>query len=886
VRKAAILSGVLTLVICANQSLVFAQQSADGPNATPTRQGKLTKPPKLLQFVEAAYPESEKLAERTASVIVQIAISDKGVVDDVAVVQSAGPAFDAAAVAAIKQFKFEAAEIDNKPAPVKITYKYDFVFKEEPIGPIVNFEGVIRDRATKKPIEGLKVTVDGAGEATTDDEGHFEFEEVSVGKHSITISGTGFTTITTEETIEEEKHLEVKYTVTPKEEKPGEQAADEEMVIVAPRIKKEVISTEIKVEEGKRVPGTQGDTLKVVQNLPGVARAAFGSGQLVVWGAAPQDTRVYVDGMHIPLLYHGGGLRSTINSDMVRAIDLAPGGYGAEYGRGLGGLVTVDTRSPRADGVHGYVAADLIDASAMVEAPVSGSTRVAIAGRQSYLDRDLKLFTSKDVGDFVPIPTYYDAQIKIEHDLGANESLQVFGLISNDTLTRTVTNPDPALTKTEDTLAAFSRIMVRYRRQFEDGSSVIVAPSIGRDHQRTISRFGGAPALLDNQATAYGFRAMWRGKVAQTISVIGGLDFEALDSNLERQGSITLPHREGDVFVFGQAPPDKGNVDNWEATTMSLAPYGQMDFAFADDAIHIVPGIRLEPYVTSVNHALPVSGDTPPTGVTTENTAVDPRLAFRYRVSPHLSTKAAFGIYHQAPEAEDLSAVFGNPTLGVSQAFHALVGATLKFDDLLSLEGVGFFSKSDDLVSRSPLGIPLAGQALVQEKSGRAYGGQLLLRRELNKGFFGWASYSLIRSERQDHPDSAWRLFDFDQTHVATVVASYELGAGFEVGARFRYATGFPRTPVFTSFQGDRRVLYEPLFGAQNSIRIPAFVQADVRVSKRFTFGTVKAEVYVDVQNVTNRSNPEDIVYNYDYSKQGYITGLPILPVLGARVEW
>ena len=121
---------------------------------------------------------------------------------------------------------------------------------------------------------------------------------------------------------------------------------------------------------------------------------------------------------------------------------------------------------------------------------------------------------------------------------------------------------------------------------------------------------------------------------------------------------------------------------------------------------------------------------------------------------------------------------------------------------------------------------------------------------------------------------------------MATVVASYELGFGFEVGARFRYATGFPRTPVFASFKGDRRDLFEPIFGKQNSIRIPSFIQADVRVSKRFTFGAVKAEVYVDVQNVTNRRNPEDIVYNYDYSQQGYITGLPVLPVLGARVEW
>src|SRR5437762_10470890 len=143
VPRTAIVAVVLMLVICADRGLVHAQSSG-GPNETPTRQGKLTRPPKLVQFVEAPYPESEKAAGRTASVILQIAINDKGGVDDVAIVQSAGPAFDAAALEAVKKFRFEPAEIDAKPAPVKITYKYDFVFKEEPVGPIINVEGTLR----------------------------------------------------------------------------------------------------------------------------------------------------------------------------------------------------------------------------------------------------------------------------------------------------------------------------------------------------------------------------------------------------------------------------------------------------------------------------------------------------------------------------------------------------------------------------------------------------------------------------------------------------------------------------------------------------------------------------------------------------------------------
>src|SRR5262249_17194118 len=152
---------------------------------------------------------------------------------------------------------------------------------------------------------------------------------------------------------------------------------DEEVVVRASRIKKEAVETRIRTEEARRVPGTQGDTLKVVQNLPGVARSAFGSGQLIVWGAAPRATRVNVDGVEIPTLYHVGGLRSTVNSDLVRSIELSPGSYGAEYGRGIGGLVRIELRPLTPEGIHGYVAADLMDASALFSAAITPRLRLA-----------------------------------------------------------------------------------------------------------------------------------------------------------------------------------------------------------------------------------------------------------------------------------------------------------------------------------------------------------------------------------------------------------------------------------------------------------------------------------------------------------------------------
>jgi outer membrane receptor protein involved in Fe transport len=143
----------------------------------------------------------------------------------------------------------------------------------------------------------------------------------------------------------------------------------------------------------------------------------------------------------------------------------------------------------------------------------------------------------------------------------------------------------------------------------------------------------------------------------------------------------------------------------------------------------------------------------------------------------------------------------------------------------------------------------------------------------------------LMRSERRDGPGAAWRIFDFDQTHVLTALASYEIGWGVDLGVRFRYATGYPRTPIVDAYYDARRNLYEPVLGAKNSIRIPDFAQLDVRVSKSIKLGPSKLELYADVQNVTDRENAEELVYNQTYSQRRNIRGLPILPVLGARWE-
>jgi hypothetical protein len=641
-------------------------------------------------------------------------------------------------------------------------------------------------------------------------------------------------------------------------------------------------------EEARRVPGTAGDPLLAAGSLPGLARPSFDDGKLVVWGAAPADTRVYVDGVPVPALYHGGGLRGVIGADLVESLDLVPGAYEAAYGRGLGGLIRVRTADLPAEGLHGFAAADFLDASAMATAAIAGGKlRVAVAGRASYLDRLLSGVVSPAVADLLPIPRYEDAQAKISLRLREDEALHLLLLASGDAFDLTAPSPDPGAARRQSTTQSFQRASLRYTRTLPDGTAVEVVPYFGRDAQGFDASYGAVPARTSEAAFRYGARASARIPFARAFALTAGVDADGTAAGLSREGSLTLPAREGDLYVFGQLPSGTVNSDRWNVDLVGVAPY--VSARIEVGPVTLVPGLRVEGYLIDGSRATPRVGATPDIGFSRLGADLDPRLEASCSPTPRVTFSAAAGLYHQPPDPADLSAVFGTPALGPQRAVHASAGEDVRLGAGIELSVVGYYRLLDQLVVRSRLPDPTLAQALVQDGEGRSYGAQILLRRPPSRtgpvpGLYGWIAYTLSRSERRYAGDPGYRLFDYDQPHVFAAVAGYEIG-GFRLGARFRAATGAPRTPVVGSYVDANSGQYEPIFGPQNSIRLPAFYQLDLRAERPFTWSRVKLVLSLDVLNVTFHENAEEIVYTFDYSRHGYLTGLPLLGVLGARIE-
>jgi hypothetical protein len=150
----------------------------------------------------------------------------------------------------------------------------------------------------------------------------------------------------------------------------------------------------------------------------------------------------------------------------------------------------------------------------------------------------------------------------------------------------------------------------------------------------------------------------------------------------------------------------------------------------------------------------------------------------------------------------------------------------------------------------------------------------------------GWLAYTLSRAERNDSGPGGNRLFDYDQPHILTTVLQYVLPRNWQVGARFRLVSGNPNTPVIGAVFNASADRYDPIYGPVNSSRNAVFHQLDLRVDKRWVYKSWILGAYLDIQNVYNRANTEEPIYNFDYSESSRMGEIPFFTILGVRGEF
>lgn len=830
----------------------------------PRAEGARVTAPELLHFVEAPYPKEAEAGALEAEVVLSLDVDETGRVTAVRVVQAAGHGFDDAAARAAAEFLFRPAERHGRPVKSRILYRYSFHFRPPPAlrkATVGKLRGRITLSSSRSAVVGarLQVFLGSAlvAERTTSGTGDFAEVELKAGVYRVAVDAPGFEPFSAEEPVVPGEETEVSYGLVPRAE------AVTTIVVQGAHPTREVTRRAVSRRELARIPGTSGDALRAVQNLPGVARPPTLSGLLVVRGNADQTTPVFVDGLWIPNVYHFGGLSSVVPTEMLDEINFYPGNFSVKYGRALAGVVDAHLRETRNDGkYHGLLQVDLIDARLMAEGPVPGLKGWNFIGglRRSHVDAWLTPLLKERNTSISAAPVYYDYQFILDKRPSPDSYLRVGLLGFDDRLT--LINTASTEAGKFDTVNATVGAGAIYQAKLSDQLRIDMSMSTARSHQR----IAVGSTLFD--LVAYGSIAradlawrLWPGVTLRT-------GYDVLFAPYRAQGAI--PSDGGtnapDVGPTVTAP---GNAFDRSALFLAPALYGELDVRPSPRA-QLISGVRAD-YTLE-----------------TERLDVSPRLVARYKLftGPHSTTlKAGSGLFHQAPGLIELLLKSPGTDLRSPRSFQNSLGVEQQLSPQVTLSVEGFFNLLDNLISRQA-----NPEGLVEFNNfgkGRIFGTELMLRYASDDHFFGWLSYTLSRSERTWLPGQPSTLFELDQTHILTALGSYQLGRGWEIGARFRYVTGNLYTPCSGTLFSSTQASYLCVPAAINSRRLPPFHQLDIRIDKRFQFKSFALGVYLDLINAYNRKNPDFIEYKYDFSQSRPQTAsFPIVPSLGVRGEF
>lgn len=221
--------------------------------------------------------------------------------------------------------------------------------------------GVVTDEATHAPLAGVTVVLQGqqGEDATlTDDQGHYEFVDLAIGTYAVRF----YNATSSSNVLRENLPVSAASTLRVDAAVPSQTVAHETYVIQKKAAPLDVGSGRLGLSIGEDymvnmpLDRTFGD---LMLKAPG-AFLETGSGNVSIAGASGLENIYVMDGLNVTGMEYGDIMNKTSNSsggsnltlDFIKELQINTGGYRAEFGGAMGGVVNVVTKSGTND-LHG-----------------------------------------------------------------------------------------------------------------------------------------------------------------------------------------------------------------------------------------------------------------------------------------------------------------------------------------------------------------------------------------------------------------------------------------------------------------------------------------------------------------------------------------------------
>lgn len=729
--------------------------------------------------------------------------------------------------------------------------------------------GKVIDHSTKESIIGANVLIVGTTiGVSTDSEGNYSFVKLQPGTYTLRFSYIGYKEIVKTDIVVNN----VSFTRLNVELHASDLLL-ENVTVTADYYQKSTDNISslntFSFEEIRRAPGGQEDILKAIAIVPGVA-ALGGRNDLVVRGGGPTENLYLIDGFEVPNINHfgaqgaTGGPISLVNLDLVSNTDFSTGGFGVRYGDRLSSVVNISFREGRSDRWGGKTNLSVTGFGTIIEGPVGQNGNILFSARRSYLD-----LIFKAVG-FGFVPQYWDFQGKYVQRIDEKNKLQIFGIGALDDISFNNETRKNKLTNSQFLGSDQNQYVVGTTWQHVT-SSGLMNLSIGRNYVDFSSEQADTNLvkIFDNKAfeAENSVRAELITYLTPKVELTIGAQYKLVQANSTLMVNATDPL--GNKFLV--------NEDN-NLNAHKVAFY----FQYAHDwnyGIDYTVGLRAD-YFSAIKNKL----------------ALSPRAALGYNLNDFNRFTFSTGIYHQAPSYTWLANNKSNQNLEHLQSIQTVLGYEylIREDTKFRLEGYYKDYKNYPASNnRTYLVLSNTGAGwgglqdgfasfgfdnLVSKGKGFSRGVEFQLQKKMSEiRLYGLASLSLNEVFYTPLDGKEYRG-SYSQPVVFNISGGYQFANNYELGLKFRMASGLPYTPF--NLDGSQNV------SEYNQKTLNVTHQLDVRVDKRWNFTDWNLVTYVDIQNIYGQNNNYNIEWDIEKQQVQKQNGIGVFPSIGINAEF
>ncbi len=768
----------------------------------------------------------------------------------------------------------------------------------------VTLNGYVRDSLNGESIIGASISINGQAKGVTSNQYGFYSITLDAGTYSVSATHISYQTKRIE--LELNNDSSFNFEILPKT------SSISEVVVYTNRRRDanvknaEMGKIDLSANRIKNIPAFMGevDILKAIQLLPGVRNAGEGNAGFYVRGGGPDQNLIMLDDAVVYNTGHLFGFFSIFNSDAIKNVSLIKGGMPAQYGGRLSSVLDVAMKDGNINKFQMDGGIGLIASRFSVQGPLKKPARLnrsggdkssfIISARRTYVDALAKPFIKKTSDFYGSGYFFYDLNAKVNYKFSEKDRLYLSGYFGRDVFD-------------------FNNEKRSFKSNIPWGNATA---TLRWNHVFNKKLFANTTAVYNNYkfkfaATQNNFELSMASGIRDANLKVD-FDYYPLPQHKVKFGALYTYHKFIPNVLSGRQDSIVFKPNNEpEKFASEFAFYVQDDWELSDK-IKVNYGVRwsgftqIGPYK---RFARDINGNKTDSIVYKNFESVktygglEPRITIRYALNDEASIKAAINRNYQFIHLVS--------NAGSTLPTDLWVPSTYRVKPQLSWQyTAGFFKNFKENMYETSIEVyykNMYNQIEYQEGytpslkdpedefvfgKGWSYGAEFFINKTRGK-LNGWIGYTISWTWRKFADLNGGEKYParYDRRHDMSIVANYEAGKKWKLGAVFVYGTG-SATTLPERFYIINGVLTQE-FSKVNQYRLDAYHRIDLAATYSPTpkkKRKVQSYWVFSIYNVYSRLNPYFIYFDqtgspFDGTLKVEARQVSLFPILPA-VTW